>query len=346
MNRSWKKKNAALAPKRKRIEEALRESEERSRSLFGNSMLAISQASPDGGLLRVNMAYARMYGFASPEQVITEVTDIGHQLYANPDDRKEVLRILSEKGVMGPKEIAVVRRDGTRFTIEVLAQEIRDVSGKLLCYQASHIDVTERKRTEEALRASEERLRLAIDAAGFGTYSYDFVSGTSDWSPEFKTLLGVPASQPLQLDADLVFTGLHPEDRSAFLAAMTAANDPRGDGILRHECRVIHPDGTVRFLQVRGRTSFAGQGTARHAARAAGVVLDITERKQAEEALWEERQLNQQIIQCAQAGITVYDRDSRCLVWNPYMEQLTGVPASGVLGRHPLEFSRSCVKQG
>ncbi len=148
---------------RKQAEARLRESEEQYRRLFENSMLAISQTSLDGRLVRVNMAYARMYGYASPEQMIAAVSDMGHQLYADPEDRKEVLRILSEKGVMGPREMAVVRRDGTRFDVEVLAQEIRDVSGRLLCYQASHVDITERKRAEEAVRKSEERYRSLFD---------------------------------------------------------------------------------------------------------------------------------------------------------------------------------------
>ncbi len=149
----------------------------------------------------------------------------------------------------------------------------------------THINITERKLVEEALRESEERQRLAANAAGFGTYTHDFVSGTSYWSPELKILLGVPPDQPLPLDADMLFTGLHPEDRPAFLEAMTTANESRGSGLFRHEYRVIHPDGTVRWLHVRGRTTFTGEGAARHSLRAAGVVLDITERKRAEEEL-------------------------------------------------------------
>jgi len=144
-------------------------------------------------------------------------------------------------------------------------------------------DITELKRAGEELKESEERLRLAADAAGFGIYRYDFASGTGYWSPEFRALLGVPPDQPLALDADKLFVGLHSEDRPGFLAAMTAANDSRGSGFFLHDYRVIHPNGEVRWLHVRGHTTFAGEGADRRAARATGVVLDITDRKRTEE---------------------------------------------------------------
>jgi PAS domain S-box-containing protein len=213
MKRIGKKKAPASAPKRKRAgetllndraitgrkraEEELRESEEQYRQLFENSMLAISQASLDGRFLRVNMAYARMYGYASPEQMIADVTDIKHQRYANREDRKDVLRILSEKGVMGPREIAMVRRNGTRFTVEVLAQEIRDVSGRFLCYQASHIDITERKRAQEALREAHQFNEQIIRGANEGVIVYGRDLRYEIWNPYMEQLTGLPASDVL-----------------------------------------------------------------------------------------------------------------------------------------------------
>jgi PAS domain S-box-containing protein len=143
-------------------------------------------------------------------------------------------------------------------------------------------EVAARKQAKEAMRESAARLWSAADAAGFGAYTYDFVGGASHWSPELKTLLGVPPDQPLPLDTDLLPLGLHAEDRAAYLAALAAANDPHGNGVFRHEYRVLHPNGTVRWLQIRGLTTFAGEGAARQAVRATGVVFDITERKRVE----------------------------------------------------------------
>jgi len=143
---------------RKRMEERLKESEERYRSLFENSIMGISQVLPDGRLVLVNSAYSQMYGFANAEEMMAAVTHVG-QFYANPDDREKVLRILKENGVMKPREIAVIRRDGTRFIVLAGAREIRDSKGKPLYYQAEHIDITDRKQAEEKLEASQKQLR-------------------------------------------------------------------------------------------------------------------------------------------------------------------------------------------
>ncbi len=144
---------------RKQAEEEMRDSETRFRNLFENSLMGISTATPDGRLIQVNLAYAHMYGYDKPEKMMAEVKNVG-QLYANPEDRKEVLRILAERGVMEPKEMEVVQRDGTRFFVLVSAREVRDSSGKLLILQASHIDITERKRAEEEISKSHEELRM------------------------------------------------------------------------------------------------------------------------------------------------------------------------------------------
>jgi PAS domain S-box-containing protein len=149
----------------KQAEEALRESEARYRGLLENTVMGISQALPDGRLIWANSAYACMYGYSNPEEMIAQVSDVGHQLYANSEDREEVLHILKEKGVMEPREMAVVRKDGTQFFVLVGAREIRDSRGDLICYQAEHIDITADKEAEAALRESEERWRSLVSAS-------------------------------------------------------------------------------------------------------------------------------------------------------------------------------------
>jgi len=147
---------------RKRAESAIMESEKDYRELFENSVMGVSEAMPDGHLIRVNMAYAKMYGYDNPRQIIDEVSDIGQQLYAYPEDRLKVLKILAEKGEMAPTEFLVKRRDQSRFYVIVSARETRDAFGNLMRYQATHLDITARKEAEEKIRKLNDELEQKV----------------------------------------------------------------------------------------------------------------------------------------------------------------------------------------
>ncbi|MFB3895166.1 MAG: PAS domain S-box protein [bacterium] len=133
----------------KKAEEILRQSEERYRGLFENSIMGIVQVHPDGHLLTANSTFARMFGFASPEQMIAEINDVGKQLYANPEERKQVLKLLAEKGRIKPREEEALRRDGTIFSVWASMRAIKDSNGKTLYNEAEILDITERKRAEK-----------------------------------------------------------------------------------------------------------------------------------------------------------------------------------------------------
>lgn len=150
-----------------------------------------------------------------------------------------------------------------------------------------NIDITEQKRVEEALRVSEERLRFAAQAAGFGCYDLDFVTGRAFRSPEYKALFGIGPDEEFQRDADEVPIYVHPDDRALHRNITRQSRDPHGSGTKDVEYRVVLPDGTVRWLLVRGRTFFEGEGKARRPVRAIGIGLDITERRQLEQAILE-----------------------------------------------------------
>jgi PAS domain S-box-containing protein len=291
MNRNGKRKGAVAALKRKRAgktllndraiigrkrtEEALRESEKQYRQLFENSMLAISQTSLEGRLVRVNPAYARMYGYASPEQMIAEVTDIEHQLYADPADRKEVLRILSKKGVVGPREITVIRRDGTRFNVEVLAQEIRDVSGRLFCYQASHVDITERKQTVAALLESDERFRMVYERAAIGIAITDVQGRILQTNAYFQRMLGCPSEDLVgRTTAEFTFPAEVETERALFQQAM---NEGRTDVLIQK--RYVRNDGQIIWANLTISICRNSSGQPQFVI---GLVEDITARKLAE----------------------------------------------------------------
>jgi PAS domain S-box-containing protein len=90
---------------RKRMEEALKESEAKFRNLFENAVVGFFRSSHDGRLIGANPAYAKMYGYQDPDSIIREITNVGVQLYANPDDRNKILATLAAQGYLEPTEV-------------------------------------------------------------------------------------------------------------------------------------------------------------------------------------------------------------------------------------------------
>ncbi|MEE9914169.1 MAG: response regulator [Deltaproteobacteria bacterium] len=147
---------------RKQAEANISASEKNYRELFENAVMGISEATADGRLVLANMAYARMYGYDNPEQMIASIYNIGQQLYVCPEEREKVLQILHKNGHMDPREFAVKRRDGTPFFVFVSAREIRDAGGKVIRYQATHVDITKRKQAEDLVRKLNDELEQKV----------------------------------------------------------------------------------------------------------------------------------------------------------------------------------------
>ena len=154
---------------RKRAEEALRQSEEKYRDIVENSVEGILRSTPDGGILSVNPALARMFGFASPEQMAQEVHDIGAHLYHHPKEWLRLLaRLRNESQVFG-YEAEMRRRNGDTFWISVNTRCVRTKNGEVVFYDAFVTDITERKQMEKEKEKLETQLRQAQKMEAIGT---------------------------------------------------------------------------------------------------------------------------------------------------------------------------------
>ena len=277
---------------RKHAEEALRESERRYLTLFANQMNGIAHCrvitDEDGRpidywILRINEAYERIIG--------VKKADIeGHRV-------REVFPGVENFSFDYIGILGKIALDGGEINTEVFFETTRQ---NFILYAYSPLpgeftailtDITERKKIEEDIRVSEERLSSAAKAANFGVYSYNFSSGYAYYSPEFLSFYGLPPGSPLELDEDLTPKSLHPDDKPGFLAKMKAANAPCGSGILEHVYRIIHPDGQIRWLRVNGQTTFSGRHPNGRPLYATGVIQDITEGKRLgeEQKQWEKK---------------------------------------------------------
>lgn len=145
--------------------EKLQQAEANYRGIVVNARDGIFQTTPDGSYLSANPALARIYGFKSPEELMAKRTDIEHQLYLDPARRSEFARLLAENDVIDQFESEVYRADGSVIWISENARAVRDLTGRLMCYEGTVEDITARKRAEEALSRANEELKKARDAA-------------------------------------------------------------------------------------------------------------------------------------------------------------------------------------
>ena len=145
------------------------------------------------------------------------------------------------------------------------------------------------KQAQAELRATAERLRMATTAADIGTWDLNLATGAMVWDDRCRVILGI--QRDAEISSSLFLSAVHPDDKERVQRIRQRSLDPDGDGHFDVECRVVDPDGTVRWIDARGRALFADGGDARRAMRFIGTALDVTERKHAEESLREEAQL-------------------------------------------------------
>lgn len=143
------------AIERKRAEMAALRAEEKYRSIFENTIEGIFQTSPEGKYLAANPALARIYGYSSPEELIASLTNIGSELYVEPGRRNEFVAIMEKNDFVTGFESRIHRKDGSIIWISENVRAVRDRNGKLLYYEGTVEDITDRRRHEEELRNSE-----------------------------------------------------------------------------------------------------------------------------------------------------------------------------------------------
>ena len=153
------------ALQRIKVAEALRETEARYRSIFEKATEGIFQTTLEGRLLNGNPAQVRMLGYETFEEMKSGLTDLGPQIYVNPARRKELIRLLEEKGSVEGFEAELRRKDGKNIWVTMNAHLVRDAKGNVLYLEGTAQDVTERKRLEKViLEVSErEQRRVAQD---------------------------------------------------------------------------------------------------------------------------------------------------------------------------------------
>lgn len=258
-----------------RVEQALRESEDRYRDLFDRMMDGIYRSTHEGRFIDINQAMVKMFGYSSKEEMLK--VDIKSELYFSPAERGS--HIL-DNDLEQIEVYRMRRKDGSEIWVEDHGYYIHDEHGNILYHEGVLRDVTERVKAEEAYQKSEGLLNEAQRIAGIGSYVFDFNTGLWESSGILDKIFGIDASfeRSVQGWGELI----HPDYREEMLTYFTE------DVFRRHiqfdrEYRIVrYNDKSERWVHGLGDLEKDESG---HLSKMRGTIQDITERKQMEESI-------------------------------------------------------------
>ncbi len=242
----------------------------------------------------------------------------------HPDDSRrmqELLKSLTPGNCEYRISYRVALPDGSYANFEECGRAEFDTRGRLVRLWGMAANVTRRSHAEEALRQSEERLRLAIDAAELGTWDYNLATGQLRWNDRQLALMGTTADAFSGTDSDF-YERVHPDDRDGVYQAVQRSYRENVD--FREEFRIVRPDGTILWLAALGRPMRGADGAVQ---RMVGIAVDISQRKQSEAALRESEARFREIAENIDQVFYVYSvAEQRRLYTSPYFEKLWGCP--------------------
>jgi len=258
---------------RKAWEKRLAESEGRFRSLFENATIGLYRTTPEGRILMANPTLIRMLGYSDFKQLSSR--NLEENGFEPSYSRAQFIRRIEKEGEIKGLEATWKRRDGTIIYVRESAKAIRDADGRVLCYEGTVEDITERKKAEQVLEESERRFRTIFETAREAIFLKDRDSRYTLINPAMAALLGIPAADLIgRTDAELFgkegAAGIAVDDQKVLAGA-----------ILQEE----------RSLSFRGKTHIFSatkvpmRNDKGEVTGICGIARDITERKKMEEAL-------------------------------------------------------------
>ncbi|MYL83537.1 PAS domain S-box protein [Desulfovibrio aerotolerans] len=226
-----------------------------------------------------------------------------------------------------------LRRNGESVWIAWAVRSLRDASGTAVEILCIGNDITDRKRTEEALRASEARYALVVRGANDGIWDWDLRTNIVYYSPRYLEILGYAPDEIQQL-LDEWTKRIHPDDAETVIRANKRCADGEVDNFAV-EYRMRHKDGAYRWIHGRGASLKDERGIV---IRMAGTHTDITRRKRDEEALRESQDQLSKIFRFTPVGLAVTTRrDGRILDLNETCARMLGHVKADVMGRTTAE---------
>jgi diguanylate cyclase (GGDEF)-like protein/PAS domain S-box-containing protein len=203
---------AGIAIERRQDENALRNSEARWRELFEHVVDGVYQFAPDGEILAANPALVAMLGFTTEAEV--HAAALAGEFHVVPAEREASFRTMQRDGVVRNRELRLRHRGGQEIVVLDNGRAVRDGEGRLLHYEGTLTDITERKQAEMALLEEKERLLVTLRSIGDAVITTDAEGNVDDLNPAAEELIGWEARAARGLPIDEVLTVVNARERS------------------------------------------------------------------------------------------------------------------------------------
>ncbi len=292
--------------------------------VFETASIPVYETDIQGTILRCNQACADLFGYSPKEMCsLPSITKVVHA-----DDRKIVLDHLKkiENNAHAPQTvIRGVHKDGSKIFYRPFSHHVDDenVSSAI---RTILLDITEMRKTQEALKRSEERYALVVKGANDGIWDWDVLTDTTYYSPRYKAMLGYEEDE-FPNTAEAWLKKIHPDDKQKVLDS----NLPCVRGEIDQfevEYRMRHKNGSWRWIHGRGG-SLKGEDGKPY--RISGTHTDITERKNVEQALQASEEMHSALSRAAFEGIVISE-NGYILAANHAASALFGYKPGGFIG--------------
>lgn len=312
---------------RNQAKRVIQQSEAIFRRLLESNIFGVAIGDFSGRIAYANDSLLKMVGYTRSEQLSGQMRwdRMTPPEYLHLDAK--AAQEIREKGVATPFKKEYIRKDGSRVPILM--------GGTILCPDdrapetivAFYIDLTEISRVEAELKNNQERLQVAQQAGKIGTFEWNVQTGEVACTPELEALYGLPIGALNTYQTWLEM--LHPDDRAVTEQQVQAAVASGEE--LNIEYRICRPDKTVGWMACRATVFQDDRGLAW---RTIGVNVDISDRKQAEEARSQINQTLEALIRACPLAITVLGADDGIVkMWNPAAERIFGWSESEAVGQ-------------
>ena len=324
---------------RKRGDETLRESTEQLRLLLdGVKDYAIFMLDPSGNVATWNQGAERIKGYAA-----NEIVGRHFSCFYSPEDvqngkpERELEKAIAEGRY--EEEGWRIRKDGSTFWANVVISALTDGKGKLRGFSKITRDITERRRADELLRESEQRLTLASTSGEVGVWDLDLIADQAWRSVQHDRIFGYESLLP-HWGREVFSRHVLPEDLELVQRRFEEAFKT---GHLGFECRIIRADKVTRWISAKGEVVRNQQG---QPIRMMGVVTDVTERKRAEEALEKSRENLRVLLEVAPDAVVTVDDQGKIVLVNGQTEKLFGYQRHELLGERVERLIPARVREG